>query len=215
MKHKSRQIANEEVERVQKLYETHRGKLEEYGSLLLWWNKKINLVSRDVSRETVLSHIKHSLCASLSSGFLKANHIIDTGAGGGLPGLPLSICFPEKTFIINDIVSKKVFAVNDMINKLGLRDRVSGLAADIRLVDVPERAVIITKHAFKLDHLYKLNKEKPWESMVFLKGYKEAEEEVVGIKDEVEMSLIELDSAVMETFFEGKGVVELKRTKNE
>ena len=77
-----------------------------YSDQLLWWNKKINLISRDVSHETVVEHIKHSLLLSTSYWFKKAKKIIDTGSGGGLPGIPLAMCFPEKQFILNDIVSK-------------------------------------------------------------------------------------------------------------
>lgn len=215
MEHESRQISKEELQRVEESYERNRGKLEEYASLLLWWNKKINLVSRDVSRETILFHIKHSLYVSLSDGFVEANHIIDTGAGGGLPGIPLAVCFPEKTFVVNDIVAKKVFAVKDMVNKLGLAKRVRGLASDIRLVDIPEQSVIITKHAFKLDQLFGLSEEKPWKKIVFLKGFEEAVKEWEEIKDKVEMSLIKLDPSFMDSFYDGKGVVEISRRASE
>ncbi|MFY0683107.1 MAG: class I SAM-dependent methyltransferase [Balneola sp.] len=215
MEHESRQISKDESQRVEKLYEKNRGKLEEYASLLLWWNKKINLVSRDVSRETILLHIKHSLYVSLSDGFVEANHVIDTGAGGGLPSIPLALCFPEKTFVVNDIVVKKVFAVNDIINKLGLAKRARGLASDIRLVDIPEQSVIITKHAFKLDQLFGLSEEKPWKKIVFLKGSEEAVSEWEGIKDKTEMSLVKLDPSFMGPFYDGKGVVEIRRRASE
>jgi len=215
VKQSIRDISSEELNQVEDLFKKNKNQLELYAELLLWWNKKINLVSRDVPRETVLVHIKHSLLISLSSGFIEANYIIDTGAGGGLPGIPLAICYPEKTFVINDIVSKKIFAVNDMVNKLGLSSKVSGLASDIKLVDIPVAAVIITKHAFKLDQLFKLTENRPWSSIVFLKGYIKSKDELAGLENLVDMDVLRLDSSFMPSFFEGKGLVEIKRKTNE
>lgn len=209
------QITKKDLARVNKLFDEHAERLEIYASLLLWWNGKLNLISRDVSRETVLSHIKHSLFISLSREFINASHVIDTGSGGGLPGIPLAICFPEKTFVINDIVTKKIFAVNDIINRLELSGNVKGLASDIKLVHVPEKSVIITKHAFKIAQLFKLTENRPWSSIVFLKGHKESKEELAGLEGTVDMNVIKLDSSFMPSFFEGKGVVEIKRKVNE
>lgn len=181
----------------------------------MWWNKKINLVSRDVSRETIVNHIKHSLYISLSKAFLEGTHFLDTGSGGGLPGLPLSICFPEKKFIINDIVLKKIFSVNDMINKLKLSERVIAKAGDIRNEEIDEETIVLTKHAFKIDQLYELIENKRWRKIIFLKGHNEAIQEFEKLQESNYLDIIKLDPTFMTSFYKGKGVVEFNRGKDE
>lgn len=215
MEHSIRQITLEEFNAVESLFEKNQKELNIYADLLVWWNKKINLVSRDVSRETIILHIKHSLLISSQKSFLDGESFLDTGAGGGLPGLPLSLCFQDKRFILNDIVTKKIFATNDMINKLGLNKTVRGLASDVSKVELEKNTVIITKHAFKVDQLFEMVKAKPWKRIVFLKGAEEALEEAGGINEPVKLDIIRLDSEFMPTFYEGKGIVELERLGNE
>lgn len=215
MKHSIREVTQEELDKVETLFATNKNQLELYAELLLWWNKKINLVSRDVSRETIRSHIKHSLFVSLCETFSRESLFLDTGAGGGLPGLPLSICFPEKTFIINDIVTKKIFAVNDMVNKLKLNEQVRGSAGNVRGLGISNETAVLTKHAFKVDQLFDLIKGKDWQQIVFLKGWKEAIDETGKIKEQVSINIIRLDASFMDPFYEGKGVVELVRNNHE
>ena len=65
MEHSIRYITKEEQGRIGSLYDENKGELSAYVERLLWWNSKINLVSRDVSRETLEKHVKHSLYISL------------------------------------------------------------------------------------------------------------------------------------------------------
>ncbi|MBR9916411.1 hypothetical protein GYB29_01665 [bacterium] len=215
MEHSVRYITKEEQGRVESLYDKNKEELGAYVERLLWWNSKINLVSRDVSRETLGKHVKHSLYVSLFRCYQTSSFFIDTGSGGGLPGLPLSLCFKDKRFEVNDIVSKKVFAVNDMVLGLGLSDRVKGRQGDVREMGWGEEAIIITKHAFKIDQLYSMVKEKKWNKIIFLKGYEEAIEEAKNLNGSFRLSIIKLDDKFMDPFFEGKGVVELSRGENE
>lgn len=215
MEHSIRYITKEEQGRIESLYDKNKEELSVYVERLLWWNSKINLVSRDVSRETLKKHVKHSLYTSLFESYRESGFFIDTGSGGGLPGLPLSLCFKNKQIEINDIVSKKVFAVNDMILGLNLSDRVKGRQGDIREMGWDEEAIIITKHAFKVDQLYSMVKEKKWSRIIFLKGYEEAVEEAKNLNGSFKLSIIKLDDKFMDPFYEGKGVVELSRDVNE
>jgi 16S rRNA (guanine527-N7)-methyltransferase len=215
VEHSVRYITKEEQGRVESLYDKNKEELGAYVERLLWWNSKINLVSRDVSRETLGKHVKHSLYVSLFRCYQTSSFFIDTGSGGGLPGLPLSLCFKDKRFEVNDIVSKKVFAVNDMVLGLGLSDRVKGRQGDVREMGWGEEAIIITKHAFKIDQLYSMVKEKKWNKIIFLKGYEEAIEEAKNLNGSFRLSIIKLDDKFMDPFFEGKGVVELSRGENE
>ncbi len=215
MEHSIRYITKEEHDRIESLYDKNKEELSAYVERLLWWNSKINLVSRDVSRETLEKHVKHSLYVSPFESYRENSFFVDTGSGGGLPGLPLSLCFKDKRFEVNDIVSKKVFAVNDMVLGLGLSDRVKGRQGDIREMGWDEEAIIITKHAFKIDQLYSMVKEKKWSKIIFLKGYEEAIEEAKNLNGSFRLSIIKLDDKFMDPFFEGKGVVELSRGENE
>lgn len=211
MEHSIRYITKEEQGRIESLYDENKEGLSTYVERLLWWNSKINLVSRDVSRETLEKHVKHSLYVSLFESYREGNFFVDTGSGGGLPGLPLSLCFKKKQIEINDIVSKKVFTVNDMILGLNLSDRVKGRQGDIREVGWDEEAIIITKHAFKIDQLYGMVEKKKWSKIIFLKGYEEAVEEAKTLNGSFKLSIIKLDAKFMDPFYEGKGVVELSR----
>ncbi|NIQ07107.1 MAG: 16S rRNA (guanine(527)-N(7))-methyltransferase RsmG, partial [Candidatus Korarchaeota archaeon] len=91
MKHpiKSIQIDSGVLEKARKLYSDHEKEMEVYLDALLEWNEKINLVSRNVSRETVREHIIHSLLP-IPLGLIQwHDKWIDSGTGGGLPGIPL------------------------------------------------------------------------------------------------------------------------------
>lgn len=211
MEHLIRHITRVEQGRVESLFDENKETLSAYVERLLWWNSKINLVSRDVSRETLVKHVKHSLYISLFESYQMGDFFVDTGSGGGLPGLPLSLCFKKKQFEVNDIVSKKVFAVNDIILDLNLSDRVRGRQGDIREVDWDKEAIIITKHAFKIDQLYSMVAEKNWSKIIFLKGYEEAVDEAKSLKNSFKLSIIKLDDKFMDPFYDGKGVVELSR----
>ena len=166
---------------------------------------------RHSDAETLKKHVKHSLYTSLFESYRESGFFIDTGSGGGLPGLPLSLCFKNKQIEINDIVSKKVFAVNDMILGLNLSDRVKGRQGDVREMRWDKEAIIITKHAFKIDQLYSMVKGKRWSRIIFLKGYEEAVEEAKTLNGSFKLSIIKLDAKFMDPFYEGKGVVELSR----
>ncbi len=211
MKQSIRNITEEEIKNVDLLYRKNIQKLRNYADLLLWWNEKVNLVSRDVSRETIEEHIRHSLFVSVTEGYKKASQFVDTGTGGGLPGIPLALISLDKIFVLNDIVSKKVFAVNDMIKKLGLAERARGEIKDIQQLNIEEGSVLISKHAFKAGDLYQKVENEDWESIIMLKGVEEARLEIEKIQGEIEVNIINLDCDNLGGFYEGKGIVEIKR----
>jgi 16S rRNA (guanine527-N7)-methyltransferase len=95
--------------------------ISRYVSLLLEWNKKINLISRKDEENVWSSHILHSVSILFAVRFVDNPAILDLGSGGGLPGIPLKILLPRSTFRLIDSTQKKITAVQDMVNRLGLR----------------------------------------------------------------------------------------------
>lgn len=204
------EVSKEELEGVNKLLESHGSLLEEYVAQLLWWNKKINLVSRSVSHETVIEHVKHSLLLYKSIGKDDSNKIVDTGTGGGLPGIPLAICFPEKEFILNDIVEKKLLTVKQMALKLGLKNVVLE-PRSIAKMPINSSDLIITKHAFKINELISYLSSMPWRQIIFLKGEEEVVHELEGITDSLEIKITHLDKVIKSGFYKGKAIVEVAK----
>lgn len=94
--------------------------LEVYVKVLLETNKAINLISRKNEDEVWVNHILHSLSIVKVMKFLPGQQVLDFGTGGGLPGIPLAIAFPNTHFLLVDSIGKKVNAVKNMTEHLGL-----------------------------------------------------------------------------------------------
>lgn len=198
-------VPRETFDKTDTLIEEHRPLLESYLEQLLWWNKRINLVSRSVSRETVWEHIRHSLLLTQFPWYREADYIIDAGTGGGLPGIPLAITSPEKSLLLNDIVSKKIRAVRQMVRKLGL----SNVATDDR--DIAELSIdtpflLVTKHAFNIADLWQAVAGNPFKQMVFFKG-DSFEDELIAIESDLAVDCFRLGKHADLDFYEDKALV--------
>lgn len=212
MKHQFNRIkvSRETLENARGIYQENEDKIEEYLDHLLEWNQKINLVSRSVSRETVREHVVHSLLP-MPLGLIDVyGSWIDSGSGGGLPGIPLAIVNPEKTFYLNDNVKKKMRAVDDIIQKSGI-ENAEIIAKSISLVDFEKGTGIVTKHAFKLDDLLSHLGSKPWKTIVMWKGVDGAVEEVTRLGKNLKFTLYEFDFGNEEEFYDGKGLLKIER----
>lgn len=95
-------------------------KLEAFSVELAQWNEKINLVSRRDVDNLMVAHILHSLSIAKFLQFTPGSRVMDLGCGGGLPGLPLAIFFPEVRFHLIDRIGKKVRAAQEMVDTLRL-----------------------------------------------------------------------------------------------
>jgi 16S rRNA (guanine527-N7)-methyltransferase len=84
------------------------------------WNLKINVVSRKDIDELYLRHVLHSLAIAKVVQFKPGSKVLDVGTGGGFPGIPLAILFPETQFHLVDSIGKKIKVVNEVTEGLGL-----------------------------------------------------------------------------------------------
>ena len=87
-----------------------------------FWNERINVISRKDIRHLYLHHVLHSLAIARVVRFIPGTVIIDAGTGGGLPGIPLAILFPEVHFILADSIAKKISVVDAIIRDIGLHN---------------------------------------------------------------------------------------------
>jgi 16S rRNA (guanine527-N7)-methyltransferase len=194
---------------IDRLIEAYKPQLDKYIQSLLWWNKRINLISRNVSRGTVVNHIHHSLLVTQLDAYTKADYIVDAGTGGGLPGIPLAITSPDKQFLLNDIISKKIRAVKQMTRDLSLSN-IDTFDRSIGELKTPKPHLLLSKHAFKIDELYRFAKELPWEKMAFYKGV-DFKEELENIEGPLEVIVYKLSPNSNDGFYKGKAIVMLSR----
>jgi 16S rRNA (guanine527-N7)-methyltransferase len=84
-----------------------RLRLEQLPALYREWNERINVVSRKDIENFEVNHLLHSLAIARFISFLPGTRVIDVGTGGGLPGIPLAILFPEVKFTLVDSIAKR------------------------------------------------------------------------------------------------------------
>jgi len=94
-------------------------------SLYESWNNKINVISRKDISELNIRHVLHSLSIAKIIKFIPETKILDVGTGGGFPGIPLAIMFPEVSFHLIDSIGKKIKVVKAISNELGLKNVVA------------------------------------------------------------------------------------------
>ena len=150
-------------------------KLELYVQLLLEWNKKINLISRQDEQNVWIHHILHSLAIAKATN-LNGAKIIDVGTGGGLPGIPLAIMFEKADFTLIDSIGKKITAVQNITKQLNLTNVQAFQANSKQVKDkfdfVTARAVTDFRKFYKLTKhlLRKGNKFDLSNGILYLKG---------------------------------------------
>ncbi len=102
--------------------------LEQYVSLLLEWNAKVNLVSRKDQENIWGGHVLHALSLMFRIRLPEEMRVIDLGSGGGIPGIPLAIANPGWSVALLDSIQKKCAAVQDIVTRMGLAARVEVIA---------------------------------------------------------------------------------------
>ncbi|MDA3852998.1 MAG: 16S rRNA (guanine(527)-N(7))-methyltransferase RsmG [Bacteroidales bacterium] len=105
--------------------EEQLAKFERLAELVKEWNEKINVISRKDTDNILEHHILHSLAIVKIIRFKEGTHVLDVGCGGGFPGLPLAIFFPDVKFHLIDSIGKKIKVVAAMAAELGLKNVVA------------------------------------------------------------------------------------------
>lgn len=95
------------------------------GQLYSDWNEKINVISRKDIEQLYERHVLHSLGIAKFTSFVPGTRIMDVGTGGGFPGIPLAIMFPETEFLLVDSIAKKISVVDAIARELGLTNVVA------------------------------------------------------------------------------------------
>ena len=116
------QFMDEILAQFPNLTENQRFQFEKLHFLYEDWNAKINVISRKDIDELYTRHVLHSLGIAKIMEFKSGAKIMDVGTGGGFPGIPLAILFPEVDFYLIDVIAKKIKVVNEVATALGLEN---------------------------------------------------------------------------------------------
>ncbi|MEQ1743925.1 MAG: 16S rRNA (guanine(527)-N(7))-methyltransferase RsmG [Saprospiraceae bacterium] len=117
------------------------------------WNAKVNLVSRQDIENLELRHVLHSLAIAKAFAFKPGAKVLDLGTGGGFPGVPLAILFPEVQFTLIDGTGKKIAVVQEVVSALGLENT---QALHVRAEEMKTRGAfdfVVTRAVAPLDKL--------------------------------------------------------------
>ena len=102
--------------------ETQLTQFRQLEALYKEWNEKINVISRKDIDALYEKHVLHSLAIAVLCSFDKGAQVIDIGTGGGFPGIPLAIFFPEVNFLLTDSIGKKIKVVQEVASAIGLKN---------------------------------------------------------------------------------------------
>ncbi|MGM0587558.1 MAG: 16S rRNA (guanine(527)-N(7))-methyltransferase RsmG [Bacteroidota bacterium] len=208
----TKNVSRETHEQVASLYTNHEKQLVQYCDQLLWWNQRVNLISRSINRTELLEHIKHCLYPIALELLDVDTRIVDSGTGGGLPGIPLAIARPDQPVLLNDIVQKKLFAAQQIARKLKL-DHIDTAHCSLSELDIHEKDMLISKHAFKIpDLLNHISATRP--SKIILYKGEDWKSEIETVEDGFISRLrsFKLDSNTTNSFYQGKVILELNLT---
>ena len=175
------------------------------------WNAKINVISRKDIDELYTKHVLHSLAIAKIQPFEPGTYILDVGTGGGFPGIPLAILFPETRFYLIDVILKKINVVKAVAEGLELKNV---KAEQIRASEVKGDYDFIVSRAVTnmpdfvswiKDKIKKQNKHKLHNGILYLKGGDLTEE----LKDFPKATEYNIAEFFSNEFFETKKVVHL------
>jgi 16S rRNA (guanine527-N7)-methyltransferase len=197
-------LSSKQVEQFEALYE-----------LYAHWNAQINVISRKDLDEFYTRHVLHSLGIAKVMSFAPGSRVLDIGTGGGFPGIPLAILFPEVQFVLVDSIGKKIKVVNEVAaalkleNVIGIHERAEKVKGKFDFI--VSRAVTVMENFLpwcngKFDSVQR----NPFPNgILYLKGG-DLTEELKPVKQALD--IFNLADFFEDEFFETKKVVYVKMT---
>jgi 16S rRNA (guanine527-N7)-methyltransferase len=193
------------------LTDVQKEQFQQLDALYHDWNEKINVISRKDIDALYTKHVLHSLGIAKIQSFEPGTYVLDVGTGGGFPGIPLAILFPETRFYLIDVIAKKIKVVQAVADALGLKNvkaeqiRAENVKGDFDFIvsravtNMPD-FVSWVKTKIKKQHKHELKN-----GILYLKGGDLTEE----LKDFPKATLYDLADFFEDEFFETKKVVHL------
>ena len=184
---------------------------EKLNELYQDWNLKINVVSRKDIDEIYLRHVLHSLGIAKVQAFKPGSQILDVGTGGGFPGIPLAILFPETQFHLVDSIGKKIKVVEEVAAGLNLKnvkitnDRVENISGEYDFIVSRAVAQMETFVRWIKGRIAKKSEHQLKNGILYLKGGDLTEE----LQLYKSAKVYDLRDYFKEDFFETKKVVHL------
>ena len=182
------------------------------GSLYEEWNSKINVISRKDIEQLYERHVLHSLAIAKIIQFRPGTTVLDVGTGGGFPGIPLAILFPETSFMLIDSIGKKIKVVSEVASALNLQNV---KAEHVRVEDVNQQFDFVISRAVTAfpkfvamvrTKVARVNNNSLPNGILYLKGG-DFEEEISPFKQQVKV--YDLQSFFQEEFFETKRLIHM------
>jgi len=185
------------------------------GELYTFWNAQINVISRKDIDDLYTRHVLHSLGIAKVQPFKPNAQVLDIGTGGGFPGIPLAILFPETQFYLVDSIGKKIKVVNEVVAALELKN----VRAEVKRAEIVkgEFDFIVSRAVTKMEDFVKWTKGKIAKKqnheikngILYLKGGDLTEE----LESFQNASLYNLTDYFQDEFFETKKVVHIPLKK--
>lgn len=194
----------------QNLSDLQKEQFDQLAPLYAEWNEKINVISRKDVENLYVNHVLHSLGIAKVVSFKPGARVLDVGTGGGFPGVPLAILFPDTEFHLVDSIGKKITVVTEVSHALGLKN-VKG--EKMRAEEVKGKYdFIVSRAVTRMKEFYgwvrnKVGKKSGHEidnGILYLKGG-DLDEEMKELKKPYQIT--DLSDFFEEEFFETKKVV--------
>jgi 16S rRNA (guanine527-N7)-methyltransferase len=193
------------------LSETQISQFEQLMPLYTHWNEQINVISRKDLDQFYERHVLHALAIAKVMPFADNSSILDVGTGGGFPGIPLAILFPDTRFYLIDVILKKINVVKAVAEALALKNvkaeqmRAENVKGDYDFI--VSRAVTNMPDfvSWIKDKIKKQNKHQLQNGILYLKGGDLTEE----LKDFPKANEYNISEFFIDEFFETKKVVHL------
>ena len=183
-------------------------KFKQLEALYIYWNQRINVVSRKNINELYINHVLHSLAIAKIINFKNETKILDVGTGGGFPGIPLAILFPDCNFTLVDSITKKIHVVDSIVDSLKL-DNISTSISRVESLNT-KHDFIVSRAVTNMPKFMNLTKGRVIKGgnnslsngIIYLKGGN-LSEELKNIKNQ----MYNISDYFEEDFFETKKIV--------